>query len=117
APFFALFYNQSNQRQGDIQLTVKLTEQFGNTRVLSSPKLMALNNQTSLLKVVDNVVYFEIQSQTTQAQTTALSTTTTTPKTVAVGVVMAVTPQIGDDARVSLTVRPTITRLNPQQPF
>jgi general secretion pathway protein D len=30
---------------------------------------------------------------------------------------MGVTPQIGDDQRVSLTVRPTITRLNPQQPF
>lgn len=117
APFFALFYNQNNQRQGQVQLTVKLLEQFGNTKVLSSPKLMALNNQTALLKVVDNVVYFEIQSQTTQAQTTALSTTTTTPRTVAVGVVMAVTPQIGDDQRVSITVRPTITRLNPQQPF
>jgi general secretion pathway protein D len=117
APFFALFYNQNDQRQGQVQLTVKLLEQFGNTRVLSSPKLMALNNQTALLKVVDNVVYFEIQSQTTQAQTTALSTVTTTPKTVAVGVVMGVTPQIGDDQRVSLAVRPTITRLNPQQPF
>jgi general secretion pathway protein D len=46
-----------------------------------------------------------------------LSTVTTTPKTVAVGVVMSVTPQIGDDQRVSLSVRPTITRLNPQQPF
>jgi len=117
APFFALFYNQNNQREGQVQLTVKLLEQFGNTRVLSSPKLMALNNQTALLKVVDNVVYFEIKSETTQAQTTALSTVTTTPKTVAVGVVMGVTPQIGDDQRVSLTVRPTITRLNPQQPF
>ncbi len=117
APFFALFYNQNNQREGQVQLTVKLLEQFGNTRVLSSPKLMALNNQTALLKVVDNVVYFEIKSETTQAQTSALSTVTTTAKTVAVGVVMGVTPQIGDDQRVSLTVRPTITRLNPQQPF
>jgi MSHA biogenesis protein MshL len=117
APFVALFYNQNNQREGQIQLTVKLLEQFGNTRVLSSPKMMALNNQTALLKVVDNVVYFEIQSQTTQAQTTALTTVNSTPKTVAVGVVMGVTPQIGDDTRVSLTVRPTITRLNPRQPF
>ena len=117
APFFALFYNQNNQREGQVQLTVKLLEQFGNTRVLSSPKLMALNNQTALLKVVDNVVYFEIQSQTSQAQTTALTTVNTTPKTVAVGVVMGVTPQIGDDDRVSLAVRPSITRLNPRQPF
>ncbi|MCC7486825.1 MAG: secretin N-terminal domain-containing protein [Burkholderiales bacterium] len=117
APFFALFFNQNNQRQGDINLTVKLLEQFGNTRVLSSPKLMALNNQTALLKVVDNVVYFEVQAQTSQAQTTALTTVNTTAKTVAVGVVMGVTPQVNEDGRVALTVRPTITRLNPNQPF
>jgi general secretion pathway protein D len=36
---------------------------------------------------------------------------------VAVGVVMSVTPQINDDGRVSLTVRPTVTRLNPERPF
>jgi MSHA biogenesis protein MshL len=111
APFFALFFNQNNQRQGDINLTVKLLEQFGNTRVLSSPKLMALNNQTALLKVVDNIVYFEVQAQTSQAQTTALTTFNTTAKTVAVGVVMGVTPQINEDGRVSLSVRPTISRV------
>jgi general secretion pathway protein D len=44
-------------------------------------------------------------------------TTNTTAKTVAVGVVMGVIPQISDDGRVQLTVRPTITRLNPRQPF
>jgi len=120
APFFALFYNQNNQRQGDIQLTVKLLEQFGNARVLSSPKLMALNNQTALLKVVDNVVYFEVQSTAAIAGAGGVitpGTTNTTAKTVAVGVVMGVIPQVNDDGRVQLTVRPTITRLNPNQPF
>ena len=46
----------------DFNISIRLLEQFGNTRVLSSPKLMALNNQTALLKVVDNVVYFTVQS-------------------------------------------------------
>ena len=55
----------SNANQG-IQATVQLLEQFGKTRVLSSPKLMALNNQTALLKVVENVVYFTIQSSISQ---------------------------------------------------
>jgi len=117
APFFALFFNQANQRRGDINLTIKLLEEFGRTRVLSSPKLMALNNQTALLKVVDNVVYFEVQSSTSQSQTSLLQTVSTTAKTVAVGVVMSVTPQVGEDGRVLLTVRPTITRLNPAEPF
>ncbi|MBI3042475.1 MAG: secretin N-terminal domain-containing protein [Betaproteobacteria bacterium] len=112
APFFAFFYNQNNLRPNDIQLTVKLLEQFGNTRVLSSPKLMALNNQTALLKVVDNVVYFEVQASTNTSQAAGTTqTVNTTAKTVAVGLVMSVTPQVSDDARVSLTVRPTITRV------
>jgi MSHA type pilus biogenesis protein MshL len=114
APFVALFYNQNNQREGDIQLTVKLLETFGDTKVLSSPKLMALNNQTALLKVVNNVVYFEVQTTGAIAGAGGVitpGTVNTTAKTVAVGVVMSVTPQINDDARVSLTVRPTITRV------
>jgi general secretion pathway protein D len=112
APFFALFYNQNNQRQGDISVTVKLLEQFGRTKVLSSPKLMALNNQTALLKVVTNLVYFEVQVQQGTTTTTGViqpPTINTTPKTVSEGVVMSVTPQINEDGRVTLTVRPTIS--------
>jgi len=86
--------------------------------VLSSPKLMALNNQTALLKVVDNIVYFEVTSSASQSvQGSTLQSVSTTAKTVAVGVVMSVTPQINEDGRVSLTVRPTVTRLRPEQPF
>ena len=103
---------------GNINAVVKLLQEFGNTRVLSSPKLMALNNQTALLKVVDNLVYFEVSSQASQGTTGGtLTTVSTTAKTVAVGVVMSVTPQINEDGRVILTVRPTITRLNPRNPF
>ncbi len=116
--FFQIGYVNTNSVLGNISATVTLLQQFGDTRVLSSPKLMALNNQTALLKVVDNIVYFEVSSQTSQGvQGSTLQSFSTTAKTVAVGVVMSVTPQINDDGRVSLTVRPTITRLNPSQPF
>jgi MSHA type pilus biogenesis protein MshL len=104
-------YQNPTSRAGNINLTVKLLQEFGATRVLSSPKLMALNNQTALLKVVDNVVYFEIQAQTNTTQGVATTTFNSTPRTVSVGVVMGVTPQINDDGRVSLTVRPTISRV------
>ncbi len=112
ANFFQLGYANPTSSAGNINASVKLLQEFGNTRVLSSPKLMALNNQTALLKVVDNVVYFEIQAQTTTSTTgPAVTTFNTTPKIVAVGVVMGVTPQIADDGRVSLNVRPTISRI------
>ena len=109
-------YVNNTSATGLVSVTVKLLEQFGDTRVLSSPKLMAINNQTALLKVVDNVVYFQIQSQISQASTTAggsnnLQSVTTTPQTVAVGFIMSMTPQINDNGVVTLTVRPTITRV------
>jgi general secretion pathway protein D len=117
ANLFQFGYVNPTSSVGNISAMVTLLQEFGDTQVLSSPKLMALNNQTALLKVVDNVVYFEVSSSTTQSQTTAVQSFSTTAKTVAVGVVMSVTPQINEDGRVSLTVRPTVTRLNPDAPF
>jgi len=105
-------YTNPNSSIGNVSATIRLLEQFGNTRVLSSPKLMALNNQTALLKVVDNVVYFNIEAQTTTPDTgPAVTTFTTTAKTVPVGLIMSVLPQITESGTVNLTVRPTISRV------
>jgi general secretion pathway protein D len=90
---------------------VRLLEQFGKTRVLSSPKLMALNNQTALLKVVDNRVYFTTEQQTNQSQSSTVQTITTIVNTVSVGVVVSLTPQVHDNGNVTLVVRPTISRI------
>lgn len=112
APRMVIGYANANSDLGNISASLKLLEQFGNTRVLSSPKLMAINNQAALLKVVDNVVYFEIEAQTTTTTNApSLSTFSTTPKTVPVGLVMSVLPQITEGAMVNLTVRPTISRV------
>ena len=106
-------YTNPTSRVGDVSATVRLLEQFGNTRVLSSPKLMALNNQTALLKVVNNIVYFFIEAQTNNNSNLTNSTTTytSTAKTVPVGLIMTVLPQITENATVNLTVRPTISRV------
>jgi general secretion pathway protein D len=97
----------------NIAATIRLLEEFGNTRVLSSPKVMTINNQTALLKHVDNIVYFEVQAQPGVVVNGVVAPTTfsTTAKTVSVGVVLGVTPQINEDGRVTLTVRPTVSRL------
>jgi general secretion pathway protein D len=113
-PFYSISY-QNNNASHDLTATIDLLESYGSTKVLSSPKLMALNNQTALLKVVDNLVYFTIEVQQGTLSSTGspltLPTYTTTANTVPVGVVMSVTPQIGDNGQVSLIVRPTISRV------
>ncbi|MEW5944531.1 MAG: pilus (MSHA type) biogenesis protein MshL, partial [Pseudomonadota bacterium] len=110
-PNITIGYANATSAVGNVSATLSLLESFGNIRVLSSPKLMALNNQTALLKVVNNVVYFSIEAQTSTTQGVATTTFNTTPHTIPVGVVMAVTPQINDNSMVTLTVRPTISRV------
>ena len=113
-PFYSISY-QNNNSSHNLTATIDLLESYGSTKVLSSPKLMALNNQTALLKVVDNLVYFTIEVQqgtlNPNGGLLTLPVYTTTANTVPVGVVMSVTPQIGDNGQVSLTVRPTISRV------
>ena len=108
-----LTYQNANS---NFNAAIKLLDSFGDTRVLSSPKLLVLNNQTSMLKVVDNLVYFSVQVTpgSTTGSTITPATYSTTANTVPVGVIMAVTPQINGTGRVTLVVRPTISRQNGQ---
>ncbi|ODU50344.1 MAG: pilus (MSHA type) biogenesis protein MshL [Thiobacillus sp. SCN 63-374] len=110
SPFIQATY--TNTGNNGFTAAIDLLESFGKTRVLSSPKLMALNNQTALLKVVDNLVYFSVQAQQGAIASGVVqpATFTTTAHTVPVGIVMSVLPQINENGMVSLTVRPTISR-------
>lgn len=110
-------YTNNGAARGMFNLSgsIKLLENFGKLHVLSSPKLSVLNNQTGLVKVVDESVYFTIEvTQGTISSTgtpLTLPTYTTTVHTVPVGFMMYVTPQIGNDSEVTLNLRPTITRI------
>lgn len=94
-----------------LQASLSLLNEFGDSQVLSSPKVMTLNNQPAVLKVVDNEVYFDISVDTTATANTTTTTVDTDARTVSVGLVMNVTPQISDNDSVTLNVRPTITRV------
>ena len=93
---------------------IELLETFGTVKVLSSPRLSVLNNQTAMLKVVEEVVYFIVDSTTTEYddRKQARITATTTPQSVSVGMVMAVTPQISAGGDITLNVRPTIAGIS-----
>ncbi len=109
-PFTSATYANSNSDR-DITAAIKALDAFGDVSVMSSPKIMALNNQTSILKVADNIVYFEIDATSDTDEGVTTRTFDTTVKTVPVGFVMNVTPFITADDEVILNIRPTITRL------
>ncbi len=107
APFFSATFDN-----GSISASVSMLETFGKVKVLSTPKVMAINNQTAILKVVDNRVYFSIAvDATTDSNSNTTKTFTTEIHTVPVGIVMQVTPYISGNDEVTLNVRPTISRI------
>jgi MSHA biogenesis protein MshL len=97
----------------NVSVAVSLLESFGTVKVISSPKLSVLNNQTAFLKVVDNRIYFNIGVQITPGTlgVPPIVTYTSTPATVPVGFVMSVTPTIDEAGMVMMDVRPTISRI------
>lgn len=121
---FVLGYRNSGQAAVGFAAALKLLESFGSVKVLSSPKLTVLNNQTAMLNVGSQIVYFKVNANTTTSSTGIAQTTVdTTPQTASVGLLMSVTPQIGEDGTVMLNVRPSISRVtrfrqdpNPQIP-
>ena len=112
SPVVSATYANSNGDR-DISGAIKALDAFGDVSVMSSPKIMALNNQTSVLKVVDNVVYFtqEVDREPATDNSPEVITIDTTINTVPVGFVMNVTPFITGDSEIILNIRPTISRI------
>ena len=108
-PFFLVSYENAS-----LDVTVRLLSEFGKVQVLSSPKLVVLNNQTAVLKAIRNIVYFEVNVETASGTDTAPGTASidTDARTAPEGIMLAVTPHVSHAGEVILNVRPTITRVN-----
>ncbi|MGH8597714.1 MAG: pilus (MSHA type) biogenesis protein MshL, partial [Gammaproteobacteria bacterium] len=109
---FTFGYRDPDANGKLVEASVRLLREFGDTKVLSSPRLMVINNQTAILKVVDELVYFNIDVTTTDTTANSQGRTfvDTEVHSVPVGLVMALTPQISANQEVTLTVRPTISQ-------
>ena len=101
----------------NLNVAIRLLESFGDVRVLSSPKISVLNNQTALLRVTRDIVYFTITPSSTPVSVTGgiggitvPPAFTTTPNIAAEGFMMSVLPQINEADAIVLNVRPTIRR-------
>lgn len=81
----------------------------GELKVISSPKLATLNNQTAVIRAGTDEVFFETRVSETPSLAGTQTSKTVTPRTVTVGVVLGITPQIGSDGNVVLHIHPTVT--------
>lgn len=99
--------------RGDFDGVLNLVQQFGTVRTLSSPRVTVLHNQTAVLKVVENRVFFELDVQREdrpdgRERVTVESNIRTVPE----GIVITVQPSIhAQTDEITMTLRPTITRI------
>jgi general secretion pathway protein D len=118
------FFNSSNAQGDMVSLglsgqtfasILKAIDEFGSSRTLSSPRLTVMNNQTAILKVAQNQVYFRLNydkqfSTTNNTQSVSVSSDI---QTVPIGLVMSVQPSIDPDTGdIILFLRPTVSRLS-----
>lgn len=92
---------------GSFSMLLDAMSRQGKVNILSSPKISVINNQKAAIKVVRSEVFFDV-SRRVDLETKEKSIEATS-KTVDVGVVLEVTPQISNDGQVMMNIHPVIT--------
>ncbi|MCX5816167.1 MAG: secretin N-terminal domain-containing protein [Proteobacteria bacterium] len=105
SPFFAFFVGGQHL---DINNTfVELLKTQGTINIVSSPKIVTMNNQRAVIKVAKQDVYFDVQQSTGSGAATP--TVTYTPRFINVGLILDVIPQIDDIGNIILNIHPMLT--------
>ncbi|MGV7230021.1 MAG: type II secretion system protein GspD [Nitrospirales bacterium] len=94
---------------GSFDGVLEALEEQGEVRVVSQPRVVTMNNQPALIKVATDEAFFT----STIAQGTAGTGNIVTEqaRSVTVGLVLSVTPQISEDGWIMLDVTPILSRL------
>ena len=84
-------------------------EEQGEVRVVSQPRVVTMNNQPALIKVATDEAFFT--STISQGVAGTGNIVTEQARSVTVGLVLSVTPQISEDGWIMLDVTPILSRL------
>ena len=110
---FLLNYSRGGEEGDFTRWSVRLLDRFGDVSVLSSPKIISLNNQPAILKIVDNRVYFslEVENRNNSEGEVVSSKVSSSVHSAPIGVVIQVLPYIDDGGEILLNIRPTLSRV------
>lgn len=112
APARDVFTIGSNNQS--LTALASVLSKFGTVRTLSSPRVTVLNNQTSVLKVATNRVFFKVNyyRDIPTDDNPGFERASSQIQTVPIGLVMVVQPSIDvETGRITMTLRPTISRV------
>lgn len=98
----------------DFSTAIDAISRFGTVHALASPRMTVLNNQSAVLNVATNQVYFTLDVETTFNERGAISNREIDGeiRNVPEGVLINVQPSIDlNEKKVAMAVRPTVTRI------
>jgi MSHA biogenesis protein MshL len=91
---------------------VNALSQQGKVEVISTPRIRTLNNQTAMIKVGEEVPFFNTSTTLVPNGTSGtISEQQTIVSSITVGTVLTITPQISENNWVSLDIAPLLTTL------
>lgn len=93
-------------KAGDYKAVIELLRTIGDTKVLSSPRIMALNNQEAKIHVGTREAYI---TSTTSQGGTGTTITSQTVNFVDTGIQLHVTPTINRDGFVTMKIKPDVS--------
>ena len=92
---------------------INFLDTTGTTRVVSSPKIMTMNNQQALISVGDNVNY-QILNAVTGLETGFLTLDVEQYSTF-IGILLNLLPEISDDGKIMLRINPSLNSFKYQE--
>ncbi len=114
-PEFGLIFSRTTGL-GSLLFAVSLLENFGEVHVLSNPTIRARHGQPAMISVGRSNTFIRETTTTTTAATTTTTATTSTEietDTVFDGLLLGVIPFIGDDGKISLSIHPIKSDVEP----
>ena len=97
----------------NLEGVINFLDTTGTTRVVSSPKIMTMNNQQALISVGDNINY--------QITNTIIGTETKTENvdikqySTFIGILLNLLPEISDDGKIMLRINPSLNSFKYQE--
>ena len=97
----------------DLDVIANFIQRFGTVRTLSSPRITVLQNQTAVLKVAENQVFFRLFFERVEEDDGDDQVNISSEiRTVPIGVIVTVQPSINRETEeISMALRPTVTRV------
>ena len=92
---------------------INFLDTTGTTRVVSSPKIMTMNNQQALISVGDNINYQIINS--VAGLETGVLTLDVEQYSTFIGILLNLLPEISDDGKIMLRINPSLNSFKYQE--